>query len=211
MDSMFFGCGSLEYIYISNFNTSLVNNMNSMFAACSSLKSLNLSNFDTSLVTRMDSMFFGCGSLEYIYISNFNTSLVNNMNSMFRYCSSLKSLNLSNFDTSLVTDIGRMFEECENLIYINLQNFQETSAPIINFILSGIRQNIIYCINEENVPKIANLFNNISCSKIDCSFNWREKNRLLIKYSCESNCYKDSYSFQYINACYEKCPSGTHL
>ena len=46
MDSMFYGCSSLESIDLSNFNTSSLAIMFSMFYKCSSLKSINISNFD---------------------------------------------------------------------------------------------------------------------------------------------------------------------
>ena len=42
---MFFGCSSLKYFDLSNFNTQNVENMCSMFFGCSSLVSLNLYNF----------------------------------------------------------------------------------------------------------------------------------------------------------------------
>ena len=43
---MFYGCISLEYLDISNFDTKLINNMENAFFNTSSLLSLNLSNFD---------------------------------------------------------------------------------------------------------------------------------------------------------------------
>ena len=44
---MFEGCKSLIYLNISNFNTSLVENMQNMFRECKNLLYLDLSNFDT--------------------------------------------------------------------------------------------------------------------------------------------------------------------
>ena len=47
---MFYGCGSLQYIDFSNFNSSSVTNMSYMFYGCGSLQYIDLSNFDTSSV-----------------------------------------------------------------------------------------------------------------------------------------------------------------
>ena len=54
---MFSGDYSLEYLNISEFNTSNARNMRSMFSQCKSLKSLDVSSFKTSRVTDMRYMF----------------------------------------------------------------------------------------------------------------------------------------------------------
>ena len=125
---MFSGCRSLESLNLSNFNTSLVTNMNQMFYQCYSLKSLNLSNFNTSLVTNMVQMFMDCNSLELLVLSNFSTSLVTTLWGLFYGCSSLKSLNLINFNTSLVEDMDEMFYGCSSLEFLNLTNFNTSSV-----------------------------------------------------------------------------------
>ena len=45
MGRMFYECNELEYLDLSNFNTSNITNMDYMFAGCNKLKYLNLSNF----------------------------------------------------------------------------------------------------------------------------------------------------------------------
>ena len=65
---MFYECMNITEINLSNFNTSIVTNMNSMFNGCSSLSSLDLSNFNTSIVTNMGHMFSYSNKLEYIII-----------------------------------------------------------------------------------------------------------------------------------------------
>ena len=92
--------------------------MSNMFNECSKLTSLYLSNFDTSKVENMDNMFGKCSSLTQLDLSNFNTSNVTNMSYMFNNCSKLTSLDLSNFNTSNVTDMGWMFYFCTNLTTI---------------------------------------------------------------------------------------------
>ena len=168
LTQMFYGCSSLTNLNLTNFDTSLVQNMEGMFYGCSSLTFLNLSNFDTSQVTTMNSIFYGCSSLNSIDLSSFNTSKANDIRGMFyncsslksldishfdtssvvvlfhmfRYCSSLVSLNLSNFDTSLVTTMGAMFENCTSLVYLDLSNF-----------------------NVSNVTNMVNMFKN--CEKLE--------------------------------------------
>jgi len=71
--------------------------MGSLFSGCNELKSLDLSNFDTSLVTNMNNMFYGCSLLESLDISKFDTSLVTDMTSMFEQCSKLGYINMNDF------------------------------------------------------------------------------------------------------------------
>ena len=59
---MFYYCGSLINLNLSNFNTKNVTIMEAMFCGCESLINLNLSNFNTQNVTDMRSMFYGCKS-----------------------------------------------------------------------------------------------------------------------------------------------------
>ena len=46
MSNMYSGCGTLEEINFSQFNTNNVTNMCYIFNDCKSLKALNLSNFN---------------------------------------------------------------------------------------------------------------------------------------------------------------------
>ena len=81
-----------------------------------------------------------------------------------------------------------MFFECYNLIYINFQNAIELDSLFVNETFNYTPDNIIYCINESSAPKINYLLATKTCSKKDCSLNWREKNKSLIKYSNYSKC-----------------------
>ena len=65
--------------------------MGYMFSWCSSLTSLYLTNFNTEKVTNMESMFFFCQALTTIYASSkFVTTLVSNSSNMFNKCEKLK-------------------------------------------------------------------------------------------------------------------------
>ena len=57
--------------------------MNCLFCLCQKLQFLDLSNFNTSLVESMSFMFYGCESLTSLDLSNFNTSSVKNMDNIF--------------------------------------------------------------------------------------------------------------------------------
>ena len=128
---LFSGCSSLSSINFKNFNTSLIKNMTGMFADCSSLKELDLSNFNTNKIYNMSGIFSGCSSLISLDISSFDASFVKNMSFMFYNCSSLKSLNLTNFDTSKVVNISHMFYACKSLISLDISNFNTSSLIFI--------------------------------------------------------------------------------
>ena len=52
MNSMFQRCEELEYLDLSNFNTSYVTDMSYMFHKCNKLKYLNLLNFSINCETK---------------------------------------------------------------------------------------------------------------------------------------------------------------
>ena len=125
MRALFSGCQKIKEIKgINRFNTKQVINMKSMFSQCYELEFLDLLNFDTSNVTDMSFMFNECYKLSNIKgIEKFNTKNVINMKSMFNNCSKLEKLDLSSFDTSNVNDMSFMFLKCNKLKYLNLLNF----------------------------------------------------------------------------------------
>ena len=90
--------------------------MNAMFQQCNELEYLDLSNFDTSNVKEMRLMFNECHKLKEIKgINILNTENVTNMMGMFLECKVLEYLDLSNFDTSNVKYMNCMFNECHKL------------------------------------------------------------------------------------------------
>ena len=95
---------SLEYFFSEYYDDNMIY-----------LESVDLSNFDSSLVNNLGMMFYNCSSLKYIDFSNFDTSLITDMYYMFETCSSLESIDLSNFNTSLVTDMYSTFSGCSSL------------------------------------------------------------------------------------------------
>ena len=84
MNGMFGECCKLDFLDLSNFDTSNVRNMLKMFALCHNLKEIRgINNFITINVKDMSLMFAFCHKLEYLDLSNFNTKNVVNMFKMF--------------------------------------------------------------------------------------------------------------------------------
>ena len=182
--NMFSRCENISEIDLSNFNSSQVRDMSYMFEGCSSLISLDLSNFDTSKVRDMYRMFEGCSSLILLDLSNFDTSQIRFMDYMFYGCSSLISLNLSNFNTSQVRYMDYIFSGSVNLEYINLSNFNESNLifPDSKYqnIFYNVPENIVICVKERITKyKILSQITEKKCYTIDCSSDWKSKQKLL--------------------------------
>ena len=214
MNHMFYNCSSLISLDLFNFDTSKVMDMEYMFYGCSSLPSLNLNNFDTSNVTNMQFMFYGCSSLTSLNLSSFDTSKVCSMWDMFYGCSSLTSLNLSSFDTSMVYDIEKMFYGCIKLEYINMNNFNEKNVEndeyYYDYLFYNVPENVVICINTvSNKNKILPQITKKNCYAIDCSNDWKSKQKKIIfnTNECIESCDKNPiYKYEYKAKCYEcKC------
>ena len=125
MSCMFNKCKKLKEIKgLDQFKTNNNTTMYAMFQFCTEIEYLDLSNFDTSNVDDMAFLFNKCNKLKEIKgINNFVTSKVLDMETMFNECSELEYLDLSNFDTSNVDSMSLMFNRCNKLKYLNLLNF----------------------------------------------------------------------------------------
>ena len=101
-----------EYIDVSDWDVSNVEDMNSMFFECCNLKSVgDLSNWNVSNVEDMSCMFFECFNLKSVGdLSNWTALKVENMKDMFFACKQLTSVgDLSKWDVSGVKDVSYMF------------------------------------------------------------------------------------------------------
>ena len=214
MERMFSDCSSLTSLNLSNFDTSQVTDIRAMFYNCWLLTSLDLSNFDTSNVNYMDWMFYNCSSLTVLNLSNFNTSNVKYMARMFYKCSSLTSLDLSSFNISRVNNIQGMFYDCINLEYINLNNLDENNLLYTTYyddnLFYNVPENVVICINiYNNKSKILSQIIKKNCYTIDCSNDWKSKQKKIIydTNECIESCDKSSrYNYEYNSKCYEcKC------
>ncbi|MCR4818708.1 MAG: BspA family leucine-rich repeat surface protein [Fretibacterium sp.] len=83
--AMFYECRALTTVtFGSNFNKSVLTDMNGMFADCDSLAVLDLSGIDTSNVTDMTMMFYGCKKLRTIIVGDgWSTAKVTDADLMF--------------------------------------------------------------------------------------------------------------------------------
>ena len=210
--NMFRRCTDIYEFNFSEFETSQVTDMWCMFYWCTSLTSLNVSNFDTSKVLRMAGMFQGCKSLLSLNLSNFVTSQAIEMNTMFGDCVSLTSIDLSNFDTNKVNAIFYLFQNCFNLEYINIKNFNENSYNNYKEMFDEIPDNVVICVNENDISdKLLPQINNKTCHLIDCSDNWKSKQKKIINVTglCINNCNENSlYKYEYNGRCYDNCTNG---
>ena len=211
-ERMFEVCPDITEIDLSHFDTSNVANMCIMFGKCKSLTSLNLTNFDTSKVIETMSMFSSCSSLTSLNLSSFNTSNLERMSNMFDGCISLTSLDLSNFNFSLVYDMYYSFHDCVNLEYINLKNYNDSSFDTwySRDIFANVPENIVICINENNTKILPQIMNK-TCYVIDCSNDWKSKQKKIIHANneCVNDCASNEpYIYEYNGKCYIDCSKG---
>ena len=175
MNAMFDSTYVLTSIDLTNFDTSQVTNMRYMFCHDAGLAHINVSTFKTDQVTDMESMFGGCTALTSIDVTSFDTSKVFSMKLMFFGCETLKELNLSSFETTSINTLETIFGNCFNLEYINFNLFNEVRTFVFGGILSGIRDNIVICINENNA--VTDFKAHIllkRCHTIYCPEDWRK-------------------------------------
>jgi surface protein len=191
---MFNKCNKLKEIKgLNKLNTNKVIKMNSMFQLCTELEYLDLSNFDTSNVTDMSYMFNECYKLKEIKgINKFNTNNVTNMAVMFQSCKKLESLDLSNFNTSNVTDMSNMFEKCSNLKQIKgIANFDTTKVNAMNNIFNGCKKLQYFDFSGSLLNNNSNNNNNGLIAK----FNEQIKKNLNLKNEKDSENKKESVFF----------------
>lgn len=85
-----------------------------------------------------------------------------------------------------------MFYNCTNLEYLNIKNIKFNFNINLSYykdIIYNVPENIVYCINETNSPKLNYLFKNKNCSTNYCLDNWKQKQKIITyingKYICE--------------------------
>ena len=230
--NMFYNYENIISIDLSKFDSSKVNDMSAMFYASKNLKSINFNNFDTSSVITMDKMFYLCKSLTSLNLAGFNTSSVESMESMFKNCSSLVTLDISKFDTHSVTSMDLMFENdeslisldlsnfnisslntmrslctgCKSLIYLNLITFIEDKYIYVDSTISGVQQDLIFCIDSNQSSRIFSNLNKTTTNK-DCNNTCFSPSKKIIigKRICIDKCTNDdTYIYEYNNICYNK-------
>ena len=115
ISGMFNKCTELEYLDLSNFNTSNVITMNCLFQECYKLKNIRgIEKFITKKVTDMSCMFNKCYELEYLDLSNFETSNVIKMKGMLSECNKLK-------------EIKGIYKLCQKFKELGFQNYKNNN------------------------------------------------------------------------------------
>ena len=220
MSNMFKNCINLEKVTFSiTIDTSLVTNLEGMFYKCKSLKSLNLTAFDVSSVITMKKMFYFCTSLTSIDLSHFITNKVNNMGEMFQGCTSLKYVDISNFNATLVSSFEHLFSGCSNLKFINFNKMEVADSFNIINMFKDVPENIVYCINDENLNMINIIIKELNTTKLcsinDCTDNWYQNQKKIVsnKNTCVDDCTSGNTDclILYDNKCLNECPNEKYL
>ena len=203
--SLFSDMTYLTKVDLSKFDLK-INDMVNMFKNCKSLEYVNFGNIDTSSVTSMENMFYGTG-LKYLDLSKFDTSLVTNMKKMFSESKNLLYLNLNNFQTNKVTTMYSMFDNCRSLQFLNLYSFEEKSSLEISNIFLSTKNDLVYCVNSDKAPKIAEKLRTSKTTSNSCENDcFQDSTKLLIpeKSQCIGNCEDDGeYIYEHYNLCYD--------
>ena len=206
LKKMFANTIDIEYVDLSNFDSSGIDDLSEMFSGCNSLKTVNFANFNAENVKTMEKMFFNCVKLRSVDLSDLYTPKLKSMDNMFDNDIALIGLDLSNFDISSVKTMNNLFNNCRSLIYLNLNNFCEPNkVQLDNFFPYGIKLN--FCIDEENSPEIASKLSN-SFSENNCENTCfaETKKIVLDERICVEECEKTIYPYEFDNICYKNIP-----
>ena len=177
-----------------NFDSSMVQKVNSMFYGCSSIEEIDFDNFETSgEIEDMDYMFYNCESLKVIELSELKTSSVKTMNSMFAGCSSLTYLYISIFDMTNLEKAEDMFDKLAKLEYINIYNIKTSNTFNIAISKLNEKNGLIACQKDEIITGVANKCCPLYKETNTCSENIN--NYIKIKYNKDVSY---PYGFGYI-------------
>ena len=139
MSKMFKGCSKLKEIKgLNNFNTSIVIDMSYMFSECKELEYLDISNFDTSNVWYIQKMFGGCSKLKEIKgITNITCQVIPeiakgwSIEEMFEGCKELKELDyLILYNNKITLDTSKLLSK------FNIAVLFISTEPQIRFAIS---------------------------------------------------------------------------
>ena len=138
MEGMFSECEELEYLDLSNLDTSNIMNMDLMFNKCLKIKEIKgINKFITSKVRSMKAMFQYCLEIIRLDLSNFDTQRVNNMSYMFNKCKKLREIRgLNKFVTNKVTNMKAIFSECISMEYLDLSNFDTSNTIDMSYMFN---------------------------------------------------------------------------
>lgn len=120
-DELFTGCVEIEYIDLSEFDTSKVVSMERMFDYCVGVSKIDVSGFDTTNVKNMRCMFSNCWELQEVnFGNNFTTRNTDCLWWMFKNCNRLRNVAGLKLDLGVAININTMFLNCHSLEEIDL-------------------------------------------------------------------------------------------
>ena len=123
LDFLFFDCGDLINVDLSNLNTTDMTRISYTFYNCKNLEEVNMTSIDTSNVEYMEFLFAGCENLmNIIGIENLNTSSVKYTTGMFFDCKNIQNVNVSSFDLDNLEEPDGMFVNTQSLRVVDLGN-----------------------------------------------------------------------------------------
>ncbi len=168
MNWMFRDCSNLEKIYFGNIVTSSVDDIYGLFQGCSNLTSIDLSNFDFPKVRNMAAMFMGCSNLEQVNFGTSTTPLLECVLTMFQGCTKLKSIDLSNFDFSHVNSFYGMFSGCESLETVNFGNIDTSLVEDMGIMFANCSNLISMDFSNFNLSKVQTMeYTFLRCSNLE--------------------------------------------
>ena len=96
-----------------------------------------------------------------------------------------------------------MFSGCYNLEYINLINFDKNNSVNVENMLQNIPKNVVMCIKGINSGEqiISEFKNDDNCTNIDCTIDWKIKQKKIID--------NDNNNKKYIESC-DKSPENKY-
>jgi len=196
INSMFHGCENvIEVKGINCFNSPKIIDMKHMFCKCVNIKYIDL-NIDTSNTIDMSFMFNECFKLKTIKgINKFITNKVINMESMFQNCRNLENLNL-NFDTINVTNMKFMFNECHSLKNIEgIKKFNTKNVVNMNGMFQACYKLEFLNLNfkTSNITDMSYLFNKCKNLKKIIGINKFETNKVTNMCALFNECQKLEY------------------
>ena len=152
--------GCLEYVDLTNLDTSKITNIGSLFENQSSLKEVKgIDTWDTSKITNMKCVFNGTMYLKTIGdLSNWDTSNVTDMSFMFSGTDSIDTVgDLSHWNTSKVTSMRSMFGSTALRSVGDLSHWDTGSVTDMSYMFSYTGLRSVGDLSNWNTSKVTNM------------------------------------------------------
>ena len=179
MQDMLSACSNLEYLDVSQWNTSKVTNMYYGFIGCAKLTEIiGIEDLDVSNCTSLSCLFESCSGLTSLDLSKWNVTKCTLLNQMFYRCTSLVSVNLSGWNTTRNTRLDNLFSNCTNLTeIIGLETWDTSNVTNMSNIFNSCRNitsiEMVRNWNTGKVTEMAASFGNMtSLTSLEPILNW---------------------------------------